>query len=120
VLRKAAELGRELRASVVAVHGIMDIAGGESARLAKTRQKLEHATRSIAGQLEAMVFQAPDPVDGILQQARARDASLIVVGTRLQRPKTESSTAARLVMRARRSILVEPFGMPLPRPLATP
>lgn len=119
VLRKAAQLGRELRASVVAVHGIVDIAGGGSVRLDQTRQKLEHATRSFTGQLEAMVFQALDPVDGILQQARARGASLIVVGARSQRPRTTPSTAARLVMRARRSILVEPFGMPTPGPLAT-
>lgn len=117
VLRKAAELGRELRASVVAVHGIMHVAGG-SARLDETRQKLEHATRSIAGRLETIVFQTLDPVDGVLHQARARGASLIVVGTRSQRPRTAPSTAARLVMRARRSILVQPFAMPVPGPLA--
>lgn len=119
VLRKAAELGRELRASVVAVHGIVDVAGSGRDRIEQTRQQLEHATHGFVDRLETIFLQTRDPVDGILQEARAHGASLIIVGARSQRQRTAPSTAARLLMRARRSILVEPLGMPTPWPLAT-
>lgn len=112
VLRKAAQLGRVLRAPVVAVHSVVNAVGKDCAGVAYGRQRLELAAQSFDGCLDSIVLWARDPVGGILEQARARNAALIVVGSRAARRRSTPSTAAQLITRSRRSILVEPLNAP--------
>jgi nucleotide-binding universal stress UspA family protein len=125
VLRKAAELGARLRASVVAVHNVTPVslfvnpesgwpvtllrtAGAAAAselRLARVLSRLQLNAGSV-------LADAVNPVDAILREASARDADLVVVGTR---PRSwfshlaGGSVAAQVVDRACGSVLVSPL-----------
>lgn len=109
VLRKAAQLGRLLGAPVVGVHSVVSASSEDCARVEHSRQRLEVAAQSFDSGLDPIVLWARDPVGGILEQARARNAALIVVGARAARRRSTPSTAAQLITRSRRSILVEPL-----------
>jgi nucleotide-binding universal stress UspA family protein len=115
LLRMAAELGRGLDATVVALHGVLDEAHRKpnAPSLEQSLLLLERATRSIGGRFESIVSRAREPARGILEQARRRNVDIIVVGAR-PRGSSHSSpgTAWRVVRRARRSVLVAPIGAP--------
>jgi nucleotide-binding universal stress UspA family protein len=110
VLRKAAELGRALGSDVVALHSLVDTGGAVSAEgLRECHAKLERAARDLESRFESIVWRAPDAVQGILEQAHAHDAGLIVVGARARSDRAPTGTAAQLVRRARSSVLVAPL-----------
>jgi nucleotide-binding universal stress UspA family protein len=123
VLHFAAALGRQLQTSVIAVHNFrLDAAeqqpegdgpgvpshphhAARLARLQQASQRLPAATRVI-------VRQEHDPVDAILDQARAEQADLVVVGARSRAwfERSGRGVASLVVNRARRSVLVIPVG----------
>jgi nucleotide-binding universal stress UspA family protein len=107
VLQCAAELGRELGATVLALHSVM-AESAHSSKLEWNRLRLERATQNCEGFVQPIVSRAMDPASAILKQARDRGAGPIVVGTRA-RPGRLPSTTARLLKRARHSILVAPL-----------
>jgi nucleotide-binding universal stress UspA family protein len=124
VLRKAVELGARLGAPVVALHNVSCLAVGFSHKLpscaasagggpAESRGlRLVRATERLGAAMGTILATELDPVDAILDQARAHDARLIVVGTR---PDYEGdrfiarSVAAEVVNRSDRSVLVTPL-----------
>ena len=105
LLRHAAELGRHLDASVVALHGVPVVSGADGASLECRLLLLERATRRLGGHFESVVLQTGDPGREIVEQARQRNADVILVGTRRHAP----GTAARVVRSAHRSVLVAPL-----------
>lgn len=112
VLRKAVQLGRVLGAPVVGVHSVVNATSEDCAGVERSRQRLEAAAQNFHSGLDPIVLWARDPVGGILAQARARNAALIVVGVRVARRRSTPSTAAQLITRSRRSILVQPLDVP--------
>lgn len=110
VLQKAAEIGRELGAAVVALHSWRDstIGQGSPATLEQCQERLARAAGRFDGPFEPIVQHAVDPVQGILEQAQAHDAGIIIVGTRPRPGRSLASAAAQLIGRARRSVLVAP------------
>jgi nucleotide-binding universal stress UspA family protein len=103
VLRSAAQLGRHLDATVVALHGVPDGGSGPERPLLERRLlMLEEAMRGLGGQFESVVLRTGDPAREILLQARRCNADIILVGTRHRAP----GTAARVVRGAQRSVLV--------------
>jgi nucleotide-binding universal stress UspA family protein len=104
VLRRAAQLGRHLDATVVALHGVP--AAEEAARpsLEQRLLMLEQATRRLGGHFESVVLRTGDPAREIIEQARHRNADVILVGTRRHAP----GTAAEVVRSAQRSVVVAP------------
>ena len=113
VLRRAAEVSAALDAKSIAVHSLVEVSGAVSeADLEIRRRSLVRATRAIDEHFEAVVVRTPDAARGILDEARAIDADLIVVGARRGGPPTSSTgTAARVINDARRSVLVAPVSM---------
>ena len=111
VLRHAAQLATTLEATSVAVHSVVDTVGmAPPTDLEDRRRVLERATRKLEGRFESVVVVAPDAVQGIFDQARARNADLIVVGVRPERRLTSApSTTAGVIKGARHSVLVVPF-----------
>lgn len=111
LLRRAAQLGRDLRATVVALHGVHGTGGGhaEMGSLESRQCKLALVTRGFEAPLERVVVPSSDPASCILEQARARNAGLIVVGVRPHLTRTRPSTAAKLLRRARGPVLVAPL-----------
>jgi nucleotide-binding universal stress UspA family protein len=123
VLRKASELGAALDATVIAVHNVVPVSltvchqmvwhlgvlYNEEAQASAAR--LEVASRQIDVHTRSVVTEQVDPAWGILRQATACDADLVVVGTRARswfdRFMT-GSVAADVVTRAKRSVLVTP------------
>lgn len=125
VLRRAAALGRRLEVPVVAVHNVTPrtmVAGVDTswlltvlpggAALDDRRRRLAKALERCGIASEAVVASEHDPAQAILGQARARDADIIVVGTR---PRSwlgglsAEGVAAKVVDEARRSVLVTPY-----------
>jgi nucleotide-binding universal stress UspA family protein len=124
VLGEAAALGLHLDAPVVAVHSVNPLSavmagasrtwpvpavgahpGSEAdcARLAAASAELPVETRSV-------IRHEMNPADAILDEARARDANLVVVGTRRWfEHALVGSVAAQVVNRAKRSVLVTPL-----------
>jgi nucleotide-binding universal stress UspA family protein len=111
VLRRAAEVAAALDTKSIAVHSLVEESGAASeGDLESRRRSLARATRNIDEHFEAVVVRALDAARGILDEARAIDADLIVVGVRRGRPGTSSAgTAARVINEARRSVLVAPL-----------
>jgi nucleotide-binding universal stress UspA family protein len=110
VLRKAAHLANTLGATSIAVHSMVDTADG-SPPLEVRRASLERATRDIDSRFEPIIVRAPDAAQGILDQARANDADLIIVGVRsTNRRASASGTAAGVIKGARQSVLIAPLG----------
>jgi nucleotide-binding universal stress UspA family protein len=112
LLRRAARLGRDLDATVVALHGVLEGASRNpvAPSLEQSLLMLESATRSLGGRFESVVLRASDLARKILDQARQRNADIIVVGVRpLRDPKRHPSTAAQVMRRSRRSVLVAPL-----------
>lgn len=90
VLRHAAQLAMTLDATSIAVHSVVDAVDvAPPADLEERRRTLERATRELEGRFESVVVRAPDAVQGILDQARSRNADLIVVGARPERHPTK-------------------------------
>jgi universal stress protein E len=125
VLRSAANLCRRLDAPMVAVHNLtpvtvpagpdmpMPVALPVQREVAQSRmQRLIEAARALGVDAETVLASQVDPAEVILGEARARDADMIVVGTRrrgwLER-LTGRSVAARVLDQARRSVLVTPL-----------
>jgi K+-sensing histidine kinase KdpD len=111
VLRRAAQVAAALDTKGIAVHSFVEASGAASeADLESRRRTLARATRDIGERFEAVVVRTLDAARGILDEARAIDADLIVVGVRRGRPATSSAgTAARVINDARRSVLVAPL-----------
>jgi nucleotide-binding universal stress UspA family protein len=105
LLRRAAQLGRHLDATVVALHGVPDGSREGAPLLEQRLLALEQATRRLGGQFESIVLRTGDAAREILQQALHCNADVILVGTRFRTPGT-----ADLVLRsAPCSVLVEPI-----------
>jgi nucleotide-binding universal stress UspA family protein len=110
VLRKAAHLANTLGAASIAVHSMVDTAGAFPP-VEDRRASLERATRDIDGRCEPIIVRALDAAQGVLEQARANHADLIVVGVRpASRCAPASSTTARVIKAARQSVLIAPLG----------
>lgn len=116
VLRQAVELGAQLEAPVVAVHNVscLPVAFDRhtprgSASIPSQALRLVRATEQLESSMETIVATEVDPVDAILDQARAHDADIIVVGTRPRGGLSERSVAAEVVNRSDRSVLITPF-----------
>ena len=105
LLQSAAQLGRRLDASVVALHGVPAGRGAGAPSLEQRLLMLERATRRLGGHIESLVLRTNDPAREILQQSRQRNADLILVGTR----RRALGTAAWVVQNARRTVLVAPL-----------
>jgi nucleotide-binding universal stress UspA family protein len=116
LLKKAAQLGRDLDATVVALHGVLGTASRhpDIVSMESSQCKLALFTRFFDAPFERVVVRSSDPARCILEQARARNAGLIVVGVRPHLARTHPSTAAKLLRRARGSVLVAPL-RPAPR-----
>jgi nucleotide-binding universal stress UspA family protein len=112
VLRRAAQIAAALEAKSIAVHSLVDGPDRASeAELESQRRSLRRATGDIDEHFEAVVVRTLDAARGILDEARASHADLIVVGVRRERPRPSSKgTAARVIENARRSVLVAPLG----------
>lgn len=106
VLRRAARLGRELNAAVVALHGLVDEPSNRviPVALEQRREALERATLMVGSSILPLVLRAKSSAQCILDGARVNAADLIVVGARAR--SAASATAADVVKRARRSVLV--------------
>lgn len=109
LLRTAAQLGHELNATVVAVHGVLGPYAGHVS-LQSPQRELERVTRCFDAQVESVVVRSAEPASCILEQARARNAGLIIVGVRPHLARSRPSTAAKLLRRARGPVLVKPLG----------
>jgi nucleotide-binding universal stress UspA family protein len=116
LLRKAAQLGHELAATVVAMHGVLSKTSSHAdlVTMNGSRSQLERATRFFDAPFERVVVQSSDLARCILEQATAQKAGLIVVGVRPHVARAHPSTAAKLLRRARGPVLVAPLG---PAPL---
>jgi len=122
VLRFAGALGRRLNSDIVAVHNLdpqpmwgrakaqdaADVLRGEPGRAAGL-QRLRRASEFLLAPVHAVVRDDADPVDAILDEARARNAHLVVIGQRPGRRRDRSGVAARVVDFAQRSVLVIPI-----------
>jgi nucleotide-binding universal stress UspA family protein len=124
VLRFAGDLGRRLDSDIVAVHNLDpqplagqvkrgdagDVLRGEPGRAARL-ERLRRVSQRLLAPVQPVVRDDADAVDAILDEARARDAHLIVVGLRRgqRRERFTSSVAARVIDLAQRSVLVVPI-----------
>lgn len=125
VLRRAAQLGQQLDAPVIAVHNVnpmsvvvgidmawpVTVLPGDPTREAR-RARLMRATDKLPADARAVVRNEVNPVDAILAEARQHDADLVVVGTRKRGwfdRLVGGSVAAQVVNRAKRSVLVTPL-----------
>lgn len=108
LLRRAEQLGRELQAAIVAVHNLK-VAHGGVGDVEQTTRRLTRAARAIAGCVEPVVRTSMSATMGIVNEARARRAELIVVGSRSRPERPNFNTAARLIERAPQSVGVEPL-----------
>lgn len=126
VLRKASELGALLDASVVAVHNVAPVAqvagvGGAlwavpeelgASVLELQRSRLEQASTRAPGDVEPVLATERSPAEAILHEASARDAELVLVGTRARTWLSRlmsGSVAARVVNEATQSVMVTPL-----------
>jgi nucleotide-binding universal stress UspA family protein len=124
VLFEAAEVGRRLGSPMVALHNFAPrslrgvalararLEVSELALLSRRRQQLSEATRQLAPEAELVIANEHHAVDAILQQARTRNADLIVVGTRSHSWLSRTiagSVSSELIDRAIRSVLVMPL-----------
>jgi nucleotide-binding universal stress UspA family protein len=125
VLDRASVVAERLAAHLVVVHNAGT--NGLPARLASLlralkspesdfddncTQRLAEAVSHLRPDAEAVVAGDFDPVEAILRHARSRDADIIVVGAHARsslRRLVASGVAARVVDRARRSVLVTPL-----------
>jgi nucleotide-binding universal stress UspA family protein len=105
LLRRAARLGLDLDATVVALHGVPDASRSEGRLLEQRLLALERATRRLGGRFESVVLRTADPGREILHQARWCNADILLVGTRLRTP----GIAALVLRGAPCSVLVEPI-----------
>ncbi|MBK8214770.1 MAG: universal stress protein [Myxococcales bacterium] len=125
VLRRAARLGRSLGGRMVAVHNVVpfvsiaDIAspfsqmGDTIASVLELRtRRLRGAARRMAATSSSVITVGLDSCRAILDEARTRDADIVVVGAR---PRSwvdrvlSSDLAADVVDKARRTVVVEPL-----------
>lgn len=135
VLRKAAELCRRLQTPLVAMHNVNPMTVTPSSEMPwpiasapcsqavdSKRALLELASERLPVSAEPVLGMDVNPADAILHEAQARDADMIVVGTRpsswLDRV-VMGSVAQQVVNRARRSVLVMPLAH-IGRPGAAP
>ena len=115
LLRKAAQLGRALEVTAVAVHGVLEAPegrNGQARSLEESLSALERVTRCFEATLEGVVVRSRsrDPVSCIIEQARAHDAGLIVVGVRPRLDRAHPTTAAKLLKAAHHPVVVVPLG----------
>lgn len=124
VIRAAVALAAGLETPIVALHNavpgrvsLASAAARASDRDSVTsggegRRQLERAAAWPELFAEAVVANDPSPVEAILREARARDADLVVVGSRPRSWLSRvfgSSVASDVVNLARRSVLVAPL-----------
>jgi nucleotide-binding universal stress UspA family protein len=118
LLRRAAQLGRHLNAKVVALHAVPSASNGaDQPSLERRLLALDGAARSLggqfeSGQFESVVLRTADPAQDIIHQAQRIDADIIFVGTRPHATARARETAARVMRRAQRSVLVTPLTAP--------
>ncbi len=125
VLRRAAQLGQQLDAPVIALHNVnpvsfvggigdawpMMVLPGGPVREARSA-RLSQISESLPVDASAVIRNEVNPVDAILGEARRHDADLVVVGTRRRSwfdRLVTGSVAAQVVNRAKRSVLVTPL-----------
>ena len=114
LLNRAALLGQRFDRAVIAVHNVApDSSEARSGPLSFVRrQRLTHATAHMAGEMETVVSSEVHSVDAILGEARARNAGVILVGTRPHswlRRLFADSVPPQVVDQAHRSVLVTPL-----------
>lgn len=127
VIWVAAELGHKLGAPVIAMHNVNPMSAPEAtssdaqwpvtvvatgSATTERMRRLSHASARLHIDTVTLVASQHSPVDAILQAAHARDADIVVVGTHVKSwlgRVLNSSIAAQLVDRARRSVLVTPL-----------
>ncbi len=126
VLWTAAELARGIEATMVAVHNVerpRDVSDADDASTptsyaprdatTPTSSELEDISQRLPVTTEPVVRRDVDAVAAILDEARNRDAGLVVVGTRRRgwfEGFVRRTVASRVVARAKRSVLVTPLG----------
>ena len=126
VLQLAAALGQQLETSVIVVHNVRlgatpneatAASAGETrvdAAQAERLARLRQASGLLPMASRTAVRHEDDPVDAILLAAREEEADLVVVGTRAPawfERGGGADVAARIVDRARRSVLVTPVNV---------
>jgi nucleotide-binding universal stress UspA family protein len=121
VLRFAGALGGRWNSDIVAVHNLdpqpvsgsekahapADVLRGEPGRAAGM-SRLRRASQQLLAPVRAVVRDDADPVDAILDEARAHDAHLVVVGLKQGHRSNRCGVTARVVDLAQRSVLVVP------------
>jgi len=112
VLSRAATLGAQLDAPVVAIHNLKPATtslGNEKGALVP----LQAAAGTLPVDTRAVVRSEVNAVDAILEEARVHNADMVVVGTRERTWFARffrGNVAAQVVNRAKRSVLVVPLG----------
>jgi nucleotide-binding universal stress UspA family protein len=129
VLAKAAEVGRQLRAPFVAVHNVppQPLTGPElvwTTHLPRPQEVLDarnllltQAVERFSSQMKGVVREELNSSDAILREAQARDADLVVVGTRRRSwfdGLGHVSVATQVVDRSAHSVLVLPLDVAVP------
>jgi nucleotide-binding universal stress UspA family protein len=126
VLRKAAELCRQLDAPLVAIHNINPVSvlmmgietawqiplPAEGSKHKADTDRLAALSAKLSVDARPVIRHDVTAVDAILGEAREQDAGLVVVGTRRRQWSDRflaRSIAAQVVNRARRSVLVTPL-----------
>lgn len=122
VLRKAAEIGNYLHASVLAFHQVRVAQGGRgtsgdswrSVWTALQKERLERAADRLLYDGEVFMAEGEDPAVAIVAHARELEADTIVVGTRPRgiAGSPRRDTAARVVERTDRSVVIVPLEDP--------
>ena len=126
VLRRAAQLGQQLDAPVLAVHNVnpvsvvvrvdmawpITVLQGDPVREARSARLSQICSERLPVEASAVIRNEVNPVDAILGEARKHNADLVVVGTRRRGwfgRLLAGSVAAQVVNRAKRSVLVTPL-----------
>lgn len=125
VLTRAAELGVQLEAPVVATHNVPPMTwatdpveprhvtlSATEALTAARYERLRKVAATLGDHTEAAMLHASSSTQAVLELARQRDADLLVVGTRdwsLSGKLTGGNFAATIVQNSRRSVLVVPI-----------
>jgi nucleotide-binding universal stress UspA family protein len=144
VLARAAQLGLTLRADVVGFHNLDPLAVMTEETLAtdaeaapnqlptsnaapdatctskppaRPKLRLSEVSKRLPVHVEPVVRTEIDPVHAIIDEARGREADIVVVGTHYRKWWSRAllgSVATRVVERARQSVLVTPIGPEAP------
>lgn len=111
VLMTAADLARRFDSPAIAFHNLPPApAANDTPNRAQARQDALEAAATRLDFAEAVLTRGADVGNALLEVAAARDADLVVIGTRPRGPQP----AARVIERSTRSVLVVPLAGPRP------